>query len=155
MCKKLFLTVIALAVFTLNTTADVLLNVNLSIGSTVVIPFAQEPEITFSGTTMTVSSLTSSTTYKFSKVKNITYSTGEAPAGINDIIAKAGMQLSNGIAVINGLNAKDAVNIYNAGGQLLKTLNAETSGVVVIDASQFPEGILIIKTPGASFKINK
>lgn len=89
------------------------------------------------------------------KQYEITYTDQAVPVGVKEIVAASKMNLRGGVAVLSGLKANEAVNVYTANGAQVANAVADANGNVQINLSAMPKGVVIIKAGTSSFKLNK
>lgn len=148
---RFFSLIIGLMIYT-SLSADPILNVQFSDGSSVSIPFDEEPSITYpTYNTISISSANGLKTYEFDNT--ITFSYEKTSTSIDFLTIKNYM--SNGILVIEGLTSGDMVTIYSILGQVLNTLKVNDDGIIAIDTQNIDDNIFIVKTPTSSFKVTK
>lgn len=93
--------------------------------------------------------------FALDKQYDITYSDQQVPVGVKEIVAASKMNLRGGVAVLSGLKANEAVNVYAANGAQVANAVADANGIAQINLSAMPNGIVIIKAGNASFKLKK
>lgn len=93
--------------------------------------------------------------FALDKQYEITYTDQYVPVGVKEIVAASKMNLRGGVAVLSGLKANEAVNVYTANGAQVANAVADANGVAQINLSAMPKGVVIVKAGKSSFKINK
>lgn len=112
------------------------------------------PEYDYEGLSVSADNMKRSYTFPSDYQYTVYYTKKEVvPSAITNAIINNKIQKSGEDAIISGLDANEAVVVYGANGAKLSAAKADANGVAVVNLSSLSEGIIIIKTSNASFKI--
>ena len=107
------------------------------------------PVITYSGNMLILKTATKEASMPVASVKNVTFEDDSSiPTRINEAAITA-----DGILFLQ-LAAGSEVRVYTVDGRAVSTLKADSSGVAALDLSALPKGVLIIRTPDTTIKVN-
>ncbi len=115
----------------------------------------EKPEITFSGSELTVKSEKTTAAFSLSDVLRFTYQK-EDEAGINELQAdEVALDYVNGTLIISNLKAGESVGVFALDGKQVQKLTARRAGTFRISLSAIPSGVYIVKAGVTSYKITK
>ncbi len=151
--NKIFIAMMLSALPILGTLADGVrfLIVNAKDGTKTTFGLTEEPKISFSDGELTI--VSSSRTFSISLADIQNYAFSEVSTGIEEAIKEGSVKLENGFVVFNGLAAGSKVATYLQDGKLVKESKADSNGLVVLDLSDLPKGIIILQSIKTNIKI--
>lgn len=117
-------------------------------GTKTVFLLADAPVVTYSGNTLVLRTATKEASMPVEGIENVTFEDYSVPTLIDEATIT-----SDGI-LFRQLAAGSEVRIYTVDGKVVGTLKADGSGVVALDLSMMPKGVLIISTPDTTIKVN-
>ncbi len=117
-------------------------------GTKTVFLLADAPVVTYSGNTLVLRTATKEASMPVEDIENVTFEDYSVPTLIDEATIT-----SDGI-LFRQLAAGSEVRIYTVDGKTVSTLKADSSGVVALDLSALPKGVLIIRTPDTTIKVN-
>ena len=117
-------------------------------GTKTVFLLADAPVVTYSGNTLVLRTATKEASMPVEGIENVTFEDFSVPTLIDEAT-----MTSDGI-LFRQVAAGSEVRIYTVDGKTVSTLKADSSGVVALDLSAFPKGVLIIRTPDTTIKVN-
>ncbi len=122
-------------------------------GSQTTLAMSSSPVITFSGTDMKVQA--SGAEYVIAIADVAQYGVSEnTPVAVAPLGgATARPVIANGRAIFSGLKAGAAVTVYSLDGKTLLQTKATADGVATIDVRKLGQGVFVLKSPSASFKV--
>ena len=160
--KKYIVSLLAVFAFFLTASAQHIdqlytMHVTTVDGSTVDFEFADEPVMTFNGADMTISSAASADTkFQMDNVVSVTFSS--VPSGIatvKDGESGIHVSVSDGKITVSGMAANAKVSVYDVGGALVASANADAGGQAVVNISNLGKGVFVVSTPANAFKFTK
>lgn len=120
-------------------------------GEVTLFKFENSPRITMSGSVVTVADKLNTLEMEMADVARFYMADA---AGVDNVTTDAvTISLESSSIVLAGLADGAPVQVFTIDGMLRATLTAVEGQPVSIDRSKFPTGILIIATPGNTFKI--
>ena len=135
--------------------ADSYLIVRFQDGTSTSFNLAHRPNVNFDGTQMVIKSADMETSYDVARVKRFTF--GNEFTEIIPVLSENEVRLtytSTESATLSGLKQGEKVTLFSTDGITLKSATANASGVVELNLSSMPKGVLIISVSnGQSFKI--
>lgn len=81
------------------------------------------------------------------------YSSDETSSIISKALSESSFSKSGQVVTVSGVKANEVVSVYSANGAKVAEVTADANGVAVIDFTPLPKGVVVMKSPGASFKI--
>lgn len=78
----------------------------------------------------------------------------EVSSGVREVNADNNIGFADGKAILSNLRNGDRVDIYTLDGRLLDSIAAGDDGVAEVEFGRYDRGILIIRSPRGSFKVN-
>ena len=117
-------------------------------GTKTVFLLADAPVVTYSGNTLVLKTSTKEASMPVEGIENVTFEEYSVPTLIDEATIT-----SDGI-LFRQLAAGSEVQVYTVDGKTVSTLKADGSGVVALDLSALPKGVLIIRTPDTTIKVN-
>lgn len=123
-------------------------------GTVMNIKLSDEPKTSYQNGNLVIKTANNTITLPLETVKKYTYAT--LPTGISTPKAVEASFSSNGETLtLSGLKIGSTVELYNAAGQLLKTITIAQQGSTVVSVSQFPYGVYVVKANGVTYKLLK
>ena len=117
-------------------------------GTKTVFLLADAPVVTYSGNTLVLKTAKKEASMPVEGIENVTFEEYSVPTLIDEATIT-----SDGI-LFRQLAAGSEVQVYTVDGKTVSTLKADGSGVVALDLSALPKGVLIIRTPDTTIKVN-
>ena len=117
-------------------------------GTKTVFLLADAPVVTYSGNTLVLKTAKKEASMPVEGIENVTFEDYSVPTLIDEATIT-----SDGI-LFRQLAAGSEVQVYTVDGKTVSTLKADGSGVVALDMSALPKGVLIIKTTVTTIKKN-
>ena len=117
-------------------------------GTKTVFLLADAPVVTYSGNTLVLKTTQKEASMPVEGIENVTFEEYSVPTLIDEATIT-----SDGI-LFRQLAAGSEVQVYTVDGKTVSTLKADGSGVVALDLSALPKGVLIIRTPDTTIKVN-
>lgn len=115
---------------------------------------SDQPEVTFEGLNLAVTSVNSTTTFALSDVIRFTYL--NATNDIEELkTEETQVNFKDGTIVIDHLKAGGTVAVYSVEGRLVRQLTARESGTYNLNLSELPLGVYIVKADRVTYKIAK
>ena len=115
-------------------------------GSKTMFMLADAPVVTHSGNTLVLRTATKEASMPVEGIENVTFE--DVPTLIDESAIT-----SDGI-LFRQLTAGSEVRVYTVDGKTVSTLTADGNGVIALDLSALPKGVLIIRTPETTIKVN-
>ena len=123
-------------------------------GQIVNISLKEEPITTYSDGNLVIKTTKTSISYPLEKVKKYTYTTVAdgitTPQTMNAAFSKDGETLT-----FTDVRPNTKILLYNVAGQLLRRINSDKTGKVIVSVSGFPTGVYVVKANGGTYKITK
>ena len=134
------------------------MHVNTADGNSVEYKFAKEPVATFKDGKMLIETISDQpVTYVLDNVTNITF--GADLSSINATTNGDGSRLSitttGDEIIVGGMQPAARLTVYDAGGTLCASANADANGRAVINVGNIGKGVFVVNTPKNSFKFTK
>ena len=129
------------------------LNIQLTDGSTVTIPFSQKPVITYPDyKTIVIATTDGKTSYTFDGSISYSYST-ENTTGVQ--VLEARTKITDGKLLVNGMEPGETVTAYTLDGQVIASVKAGADGSAILSTENIQNTVLVVKTATTSFKMKK
>lgn len=123
-------------------------------GQVLTISLVDEPRTTYSDGNLIITSSKTSVTLPLEKVRRYTYES--AANGIDEAkTVRAAFSLDGETLTLTGLKPATTIHLYNAAGQLLRTIDSGTQSKVVVSVSNLPVGVYVVKANDVTYKITK
>lgn len=125
-------------------------------GQTVSFGFSQKPVVTFTDSSLVVTSTETQVEYLLSKVQKFVLT--EDPTKVNQVqdeLRKPVLVLDDYQVNISGAKPDATVRVLSADGKELATYKTDSEGSVTFTISELPVGTYIIRSNDLSFKILK
>lgn len=125
-------------------------------GQTVSFGFSQKPVVTFTDSSLVVTSTETQVEYLLSKVQKFVLT--EDPTKVNQVqdeLRKPVLELDDYQVNISGAKPDATVRVLSADGKVLSTYKTDSDGSVTFSISELPVGTYIIRSNDLSFKILK
>ena len=117
-------------------------------GTKTMFMLADAPVVTYSGNTLVLRTATKEASMPVEGIENVTFEDYSVPTLIDEATIT-----SDGI-LFRQLAAGSEVRVYTVDGKTVSTLKADGNGFVALDLSALPKGVLIIRTPDTTIKVN-
>ncbi len=115
---------------------------------------ADKPEVTFEGTDLVVTCVSSTTTFALPDVIRFTYL--NATDAVEEITKdQTKVNFKDGMIVVSGLKANATVAVYSIDGKLVARLTARDTGTYSLNLTDLPTGVYIVKADCVTYKIAK
>lgn len=125
-------------------------------GDTAIFVLDEKPKLTFSGTSLFVTSATYEAEYVLSDLRRYSFRQMQS-SGIN--AAESGMQNSvrqdGGKIIVSGIKPGTSVKVFSVSGMAVSSAYADAGGHANVDITSFPTGIYIVKYGDNAIKIRK
>lgn len=125
--------------------------VNGKDGTKTTFALAENPRVSCKDGNLNVVAGSRTFTLSLADVQN--YQFAVEPTGIEEVLKDGGVKLENGCVVFSGQRAESIVSVYLQDGKLIKDFKADASGMVVVEMSVMPKGVLIIHGNKTNIKI--
>lgn len=138
-------------------TSETVLEVLKSDGQILAISLAEEPRTTYSDGNLIITSASSTVTLPLENVRRYTYAIiDDITIGLDDLkVMRADFSKDGESLTLTGIKPQTSIYLYNAAGQLLRTINGGAQTKVVVSVSHLPMGVYIVKANDVNYKITK
>ena len=120
--------------------------VNMTDGTKTVFRLADEPVITYSENNLVLKTATKEASVPITSITSVTLEEDYTPTKIESVRTDR--------VLFQQLSSGTEVRVYTVDGKSVCTLNADSDGGAALDFSRLPKGLLIIKTPETTIKVN-
>ena len=131
--------------------------IELTSGGKVEIAIASNPQITYDGTTIRLSSSTIKTVYTPADIAKVYV--GEVDSSVSAIstveATKGTMVVDGGFIRLSGFAVGTTVNVFTLGGVQTNSFKTDSNGSLNMSLTSLPKGVSIIKTNNESIKITR
>ena len=133
---------------------DQVLQIWQSDGKVMTIKLSEEPKTSYVDGNLVIKTTKTTITFPLEKVKKYTYAS--EPSGIDSPIAMQSEVSADGETLtFKGIKPNTSIYLYNAAGQLLRTIKSDKTNKATVSVSRFPIGVYIVKVNGVTYKITK
>lgn len=123
-------------------------------GQIVNISLKEEPVTTYSDGNLVIKTTKTTISYPLEKVKKYTYTT-VADGITTPQTMKAAFSKDGETLTFTDVRPNTKILLYNVAGQLLRRINSDKTGKVIVSVSGFPTGVYVVKANGGTYKITK
>ena len=121
--------------------------VNMTDGTKTVFLLAEEPVITYSENNLIVRTASKEVSVPVTSITSVTLEDRSSATKIESAPTADGV-------LFRQLPAGSEIRVFTVDGKSVCTQKADGDGSVGLDLSRLPKGVLIIKTPAATIKVN-
>jgi len=121
--------------------------VNMTDGTKAEFMLADEPVVTYSGNYLVLKTATKEVSVSVTSIINLSFVDRYTPTKIESAPTADGV-------LFRQLPAGSEIRVFTVDGKSVCTQKADSDGSVGLDLSRLPKGVLIIKTPETTIKVN-
>ena len=121
--------------------------VNMTDGTKTVFMLADAPVITYSGNNLVLKTATKEASVPVASITSVTLEDRSSATKIESAFTADGV-------LFRQLPAGSEIRVFTVDGKAVCTQKADSDGSVGLDLSRLPKGMLIIKTPETTIKVN-
>lgn len=121
-------------------------------GQKALFAFADQPEVTYTATDLTLTTTKTSVQYPISQLKKIQFETADMPEGIDEIEVTKQFTFRDGSIIIEGGEPNSLVNIYSVSGALTAQYRLDGNGDAVIPMQGLSGNAYIFANGSITFK---
>lgn len=130
--------------------------IELAAGDTATFVLDEQPKLTFSDTSLYITSATYEAEYALNDLHRYSFRQVQS-SGITATEAgrDGNLRQNGGTVTISGMAPGTAVKVYSTGGVAVSSASADSGGRVTVDIAPLPAGVYIVKYGDNTTKIRK
>lgn len=132
---------------------DQVLQIWQSDGKVMTIKLSEEPKTSYVDGNLVIKTTKTTITFPLEEVRKFTYADGEDIG--THIAMRSEVSADGETLTFKDLKSNTSIYLYNAAGQLLRTIKSDKTNKATVSVSRFPIGVYIVKVNGITYKITK